>query len=235
MNRRLSRRSFLATVGAGSLTALAGCNSTGPSVEPPEEPPSGPIANATIPTNASDYPYAVAGTPSSDTVPIVYFGNWKCPYCAQFSSGSLSNIITDYVEPGDAAIQFRALSYFNDQPFLGPDAPRAARAGLAVWNLAPEKYWSFHEAVFANQPPENERWATVENLVSFAESAGVTQLNALRNAIKNGKYSDEVHKTTDAASNLDVDSTPVLAINNETTVNALNTSEVRERLDNATQ
>lgn len=226
----VTRRQFVAA--AGSSFALTGCLGDGGPNDPagtvtvPDAPvPDGPVANAPVPDDAPDgYTYATMG--SGDGPTVTYYGNWKCPYCAQFSTGFLSDVVTDYVEPGDVDLQYRALSYFDGEPFLGADAPRAARAGLAVWNADPGSYWTFHEYVMANQPPEARAWATTDTLVAFAEAAGVEGVDAVREEIESGAYEAAVMDTSDAASAAGVDSTPALVIDGE----ALNPLGNQERV-----
>lgn len=217
----MSRRQVLA---AGSALALSGClgrNSGGTS----NTNVRGAVADASVPSTSSSYTYATMGAGDGPTV--TYYGNWKCPYCAEFSTGLLSDIVTDYVETGDINLEFRALVYVGGDPFLGPDAPRAARAGLAVWNVDPETYWKYHEYVFANQPPEGETWATTEKLVSFAEEAGVTGIEQVRGKLDGQTYESALRKTSQAAVDADVSGTPTLVIDGEA-VNPLS-DEARAR------
>lgn len=169
----IRRRQLLGVLGSAATIGLAGClGTTGSSGESANTSSrgstvEGPVANAPLPKNPSAYTYATMGRENRPTV--TYYGSWKCRYCAQFSTGFLKEIVTDYVESGTVSLTFRALAYINGQPFLGPDAPRATRAGLAVWNVDPETYWEYHEYVFANQPPESKQWATTEQLITFAK------------------------------------------------------------------
>ncbi|MFB6110999.1 MAG: DsbA family protein [Halobacteriaceae archaeon] len=205
-----SRRQVLSGLGAAGLTALAGCLGGGG-----DGGGSPAVANAPIPANPGEYTYARTGTAGPT---ITYYGNWKCPFCAEFSNGSdrvlnLGTIVTEYVEPGALQLRFRALAYTSSgQPFLGPDAVRAARAGLAVWNLAPAQYWRYHERIMAEQPPESETWATTDRLVQFAETAGVEATEELRTAIESGEYQSAVRESAQRASTLGVDGTPYLVI-----------------------
>ena len=214
----LTRRQLLAT---GSSVALSGCLG---GLLPGSERTSvdGPVANAPVPDSSSKYTYATMGSESRPTV--TYYGNWKCPYCAEFSTGFLKNLVKDYVQPGDINLRFRGLAYINGQPFLGPDAPRAARAGLAVWNTAPDTYWTYHEYVMANQPPEQKQWATAEKLVSFAKQAGIENLDTIREKLNAGAYERPVRATTQAAAKANVSGTPALVIAGET-VNPLSKKE----------
>jgi len=228
-----NRRAYLAGVGAVAGTAVTGCLGGEGGGDLPDETPTGPVASAPVPDAPDGYTYATMG---SATAPVeaVYFGNWKCPYCADFSTGFLSDIVTDYVEPGDVALTYRALAYIGGDPFLGADAPRAARAGLAVWNIDPSGYWRFHEYVMANQPPEGREWATVDTLTEMAEKAGVSDPDAVRSALEDGEYASQVRATSERAAALGIEGTPALVVGDRG-VNPLQTEETRALLDDAVE
>ena len=216
--RLVTRRRILAT---SATLALSGClggengdSSNTESGSSPSTESDSPVANAPVPDDPTSSTYARAG--SADRPTVTYYGNWKCPYCADFSTGFLGDIVTDYVEPGDISLRFRSLAYIDGEPFLGPDSPRAAQAGLAIWNVDPGAYWQFHEYIFANQPPESERWATTDKLVSFAEEAGVSETGQLRTDIQDQAYESPIQKSSQAATDQGVSGTPALVIDGET-------------------
>lgn len=229
-----TRRALLAGVGAGAV-ALAGClggsaDNTGGTPVPPAD---GPIANAPLPDAPADREYAEMGTGG----PVVtYFGNWKCPFCAEFSVGSdrvlpLEELVTEYVEPGDLRLRYRGVAYTSDgEPFLGSDAPRATRAGLAVWTSNPETYWRYHEYVMANQPPESERWATTDRLVEFAEGAGVAEPDTVRERLETGTFEDRLESTSTAFQQAGAEGTPTLLVDGEP-VSPFDPEAAREALD----
>lgn len=226
-----SRREVLAALGTAGSASLAGCS--GLVRDGGDGSGSSAVANAEPPSETRGLRYAQAGGSGPR---ITYYGNWKCPVCAEFSNGServlsLGTIIEDYVQPGNLRLRYRALAYRSDgAPFLGPDAPRAARAGLAVWNEAPSAYWPFHETVMAEQPPESETWATVEQLIDFADSAGVSALDSIRTAIERGAYQDLVEATAERAGTLGVTGTPTLVIDDEL-YSPFNSEQTRSALD----
>lgn len=218
-----TRRSFLAGVGLAGVSALSGCLSLGgDGGTDVGTPPPGSVSGAPVPDEPTSHDYAIAGT--GDSPVVTYYGNWKCPFCADFSTGEadravlpLGTIVADYVDPGEASLRYRGLAYgSNGEPFLGPDAPRATRAGLAVWASDPEQYWNYHEHVMANQPPEDETWATTERLLSFARDAGVDPVDELRAGMEAERFRDLVEATTDAAASADVSGTPTLVIDGST-------------------
>lgn len=185
------------------------------------------VANVSVPKSPSEYRYATMGNGKGSTV--TYYGSWKCPYCAEFSLGFLNEIVTNYIKPSGLSLEFRGLAYTGGEPFLGPDAPRATRTGLAIWNLAPKLYWKYHEYIFANQPPESEQWATTDQLVAFAKQAGIKRADELQSRIESGRYEKAVRDTAAAAQQAGVDSTPTLVINGKT-VSPLNAPEQTRRL-----
>lgn len=190
-----------------------------------------PTADVPLPDTPGEHQYAVMGSPES-ALTVTYYGNWKCPYCAKFSTGFFGELVSEYVHPGKIAIEYRNLTYVGGEPFLGPDAPAAARAGLAVWDYEPESYWPFHEYVFANQPPERKAWATGDRLVSFADAAGVSNPSVIRTAIRNGTYENALRETSTAARKAGVNGTPTLVIDGQA-VSGLDRELVRSRIEEA--
>ncbi|WP_136688134.1 DsbA family protein [Halorhabdus amylolytica] len=225
MTRKMTRRGAL----AAGTALLAGC--LGANEETSADPPDGAVASAPIPANPGEYEYETMGDGDAP-VTATYVANWKCPHCADFSSGFLGTIVGEYVEPGDLSIQHRALAYTNQGPWMGQDAPRAAEAGLAVWHTDPDNYWAYHEHVMANQGDPSETWATTDRLVGFAEDVGVSDIEAVRTAIEDGTYDDAVRATATAVSQAGVTSTPTLIIDGQI-VSALDESAVRSTLDDA--
>ena len=233
----LRRRTFLlagaAVVGgAGVVGTTLNGNGNSPSNGNRNSGPSsetGTIGSAPVPSSPGDYRYAVTGTGDADAT-VTYFGSWKCPYCAQFSTGFLSTLVTDYVGPGKITLEFRNLTFIDGEPFLGPDAPAAARAGLAVWNDDSESYWPYHEYVFRNQPPESKRWATADKLTSFAQEAGVTDPSVIRTATRENKYEDTLRATSDAAAEAGVRGTPTLLVDG-TTVSPFEEDRTRQLIE----
>lgn len=237
-----TRRSFLAAGGTATLAGLAGCLGLGGGGDGGDggspDPPDGPVANAPLPEDPAAHTYARMDAGAETT--ITYVGNWKCPFCAEFATGSdrvlsLQTIVEEYVAPGDLALEYRALSYTGDgEPFLGSDAPRAGRAGLAVWNVDPGSYWTYHEYVMANQPPESQQWATRSRLVEFARGAGVGDPRAVGQAIGGGEHESAVRANTEFAGGAGVSGTPGIVVG-DASYSPFNDQEaLRDALDRVT-
>lgn len=189
----------------------------------------GAVATAPIPSAPGEYRYATMGAADTDLT-VTYFGSWKCPYCAEFSTGFLSTLVPEYIDSGKITLKFRNLTYINGKPFLGSDAPAAGRAGLAVWMNDPGSYWAYHEYVLQNQPPESKAWATAETLVSFAREVGVDDPSVIRTAIQEKQYEDALQSTTQAATEAGVEGTPTLLIDG-TTVSPFDKDRTRQLIE----
>lgn len=227
-----SRRQFLITGGAATFGAMGGCTGLpGGDGTPTANPPDGPVATVAIPEASGEATYATMGTGGPV---ITYFGSWKCPSCASFSTGFLRDIVTEYIEPGRARLRFRGVAYTpSGDPYLGADAPRATRAGLAVWNVEPENYWPYHELVMTEQPPEDETWATTDRVVEFARVAGVGDVQAVRSHVENKQYTQPIQSTTNAAAKAKIQGTPALLIDGETVVPTRDKQRTRDLLNRA--
>ncbi|MFC7045287.1 DsbA family protein [Halobacteriaceae archaeon GCM10025711] len=196
--------------------------------------PDGPLASASIPDEPGDATYAIMGSEDAD-VTARLFGSWKCPYTRDFVTNQLDGIVRDYVEPGDVAIEYRAVAYYRGDPFLGADAPRSARAGLSVWHTDPESYWEYFATVFANQPPERYKWGTVGQLLEFVEAADVSQEQQIRSAITSGEYEQAVRANTEAALEEQITTVPRLVVDGTVTAPTVDPEQTKRVLDRATE
>ncbi|MFC5970514.1 DsbA family protein [Halomarina salina] len=219
-----TRRRFLLAGGAVAATGLTGCLSSG-SADLPDDVPDTAVTNAPVPNSPGDYDYATMG--SGDNPTVVYFGDWKCPHCATFSTNVLPTIVSEFVEPGDLDLRFRAWNIFQN------DDVRAARAGLGVWNVDPATYWTFHEYVMANQAgPHSQEWATTDWLTTAAEKVGVSDVDAVRSQIENEQFGSLFSDSQNAARQFGLQGTPGLIVDGQR-VRAMESEALPESTRNA--
>lgn len=190
------------------------------------------ISLSDVPLPEERTQYARMGTSDATATATVY-GNWKCPYTQEFVLNQLPDVVDRFVRSGDLALEFRALSYQSGEPFLGPDAPRAARAGLSVWDVDPESYWSYFAHVFANQPQERHEWAQPSLLVRFAEKSGVNGTQQVEQSIRSNAYAGPVQSTTGAASDLGIATVPRIFANEEITAPTVDFESTLSQLESA--
>jgi protein-disulfide isomerase len=93
----------------------------------------------------------VLGNPSAP-VHLVEFADLQCPYCDEFATHALPQLITHYVRTGEVSIEFRNLS------FIGADSVRAARVAAAAGRQ--DRLWNFVDLMYLNQGTENTGYVT---------------------------------------------------------------------------
>jgi protein-disulfide isomerase len=197
----LPRRYFLLAGGLTGAAAIAGGGAVLASRS------GGLLGRSANPVD--DYEYGRIGADDA-TATITYFGSYKCPHCARFNSGMFEELLTEYVEPGDLAIVYRNLSYFNGRTFLGSDAPNPGHAGLAVYNNDPDVYLDYHDRIFEMQSSVS-RW-TADRLANLAEEVGMSDPGVIRTAVQERQYINALEATDQAAQDAGVEGTPGLLI-----------------------
>lgn len=188
------------------------------------------VFSSTVPTpsDPSDHRYATMQA-RADVPTATVYGNWKCPYTAEFVQGLLPDLVEEFVASGDVGVEFRAVAYEDGDPFLGPDAPRAARAGLAAWNVDPEAYWQYFAYVFANQPSEDVAWAQTDVLARFATAADVQSADRFEAAFTGSTHRDAVRETAERFQRLGEDAVPRVVTGDGVTAPTVNPESTREQ------
>jgi protein-disulfide isomerase len=102
---------------------------------------------------------------ASAPVAIEVWEDFQCPFCQRFAFQIKPELVTRYVETGQASLTFRQL------PFLGEESHWAAVAA----SLAADQdlFWPFHDYLFANLLGENVGSYGLERLLAMGEGAGL--------------------------------------------------------------
>lgn len=100
------------------------------------------------------------GSPTAK-VHIVAFEDLKCINCAHFNNTVFQTIKKNYIDTGRANYTMINLAFI-------PGSLPAANAARCVYQQDPAVFFDYVEAIFKNQPPENENWATIPTLLTFA-------------------------------------------------------------------
>lgn len=124
-------------------------------------------------------------------VAIAYWFDYQCPFCKQNEETTMPQIVKEYVDTGKVKIVFK------DFQFLSEDSQRLGKVARAVWEIAPDKFYQWHKAVYDNQGTENTGWATDAKILSITTSVlgAADAQKAMQLAIKNA---DTYQKEMDA-------------------------------------
>lgn len=149
--------------------------------------------------------------PADATVEVIEFGDFKCPACKSFHDQVFPQLKSNYIDTGQ--IQF---AFLNFPLPLGQDSWTAADAAECVYQQAGnEAFWDYYNAVYANQGPESQTWATPDLLVQLAQDYTDAEIDAagLRQCINDQQYRNDVQTDKNMGLTANIPGTPAIFVN----------------------
>ena len=171
----------------------------------PAEPP--PVDRATLRRLALDR--GPSRGPADAPVTIVMFTDAMCPYCGNVLA-TIDEVWDEF--PGKLRLVVKQFPVHSQ-------AVLAAEASLAA--AAQDKYWQFHEQMFAN-PDDLGRDALIED----ARRSGM-DVAAFTAALDHHDYADDLAAEQAAAKEIDITATPSFLINGQHFVGARPAADMR--------
>src|SRR5699024_3043435 len=144
-------------------------------------------------------------------VVMVAFEDFRCPFCAKFSTETAPKLIDRYVDKGVLRIEWR------DYPIFGEESKRAARAGRAA--AKQDKFWEFHDVVFSHAPDRGHPDLPMDKLVSYAKEAGI-DIDQFKSDMDDQSVEEAVEADASLATQLGIQSTPAFIINGQAIIGA---------------
>ena len=169
------------------------------------------------------------GNPNAP-VTMAYWYDYQCPFCERNEEQTMPQLIKDYVDTGKVKIVFK------DFQFLGVDSQTLGKTSRAVWEVAPDKFYAWHKAVYDNQGTENTGWATAEKIRSITEGVlGVSDTNKVLALVKtNGDvYQKEMDADKAEGSGFGVTGTPSFIIGKQLVIGAVPYAQLKTAIDTA--
>ena len=105
-----------------------------------------------------------AGSPDAP-VTVEIWEDFQCPYCQRFTYEVKPAIVSQYVESGDVRLVFRNLAFLGDESHWA-----AVAASLAADQ---NKFWPFHDYLFANYQGKESGAFRIDRLLQMGESVGL--------------------------------------------------------------
>jgi len=145
---------------------------------------------------------------------LATYVDFICPACGQFEQ-SYGPTIQGVVDDGSITLDIHPIAILDSQSQGTRYSSRAASAMYCVAVADPEASLPFLTAMYENQPPEATSGLTDEEIVTIAESVGVTDAS---DCITEGRYMDYVTRMTpetpvkEGAGGI---STPTVVLNDE--------------------
>lgn len=156
--------------------------------------------------------------PESASIKIVEFFDYNCGYCKKMSAIKAELLKTD----ADVQIIFKEL------PIMSPDSLKLSKAAIAVYQIAPNQYTAFQNALL------NRTTTTAEDadIMALAASLGIDTVK-LAAAIKDPKVAKVVDDNMQIAQDIGLRGTPLYIINGEVIPGAADIAELRKQIVNA--
>jgi protein-disulfide isomerase len=106
------------------------------------------------------------GSPTAPVTMVEYI-DLQCPFCKDFETLVMPDIITKYVKTGKVKIEVRVLKFLGDGQSPN-DSLRARNVMIAA--AAQNKGFNFSEVLYYNQGTENTGWLSDDMLAQIASS-----------------------------------------------------------------
>lgn len=130
------------------------------------------------------------GDPNAPVV-LVYWLDFQCPFCKRFETTTLPVLVSKYVDKGKLKVVFK------DFQFLGPDSQDAGLVSKAVWELYPDYYFKWHQAMFEAQDEENGGFGDLASILDLIRKK-IPEINADKIAAQVENKRDEYQQEQDA-------------------------------------
>ena len=144
-------------------------------------------------------------------VTIIEFADFQCPFCGRFFAQTKPQIDEAYIQSGKVR-----LGYWNFA-FLGDESTWAAESAECAADQ--DKFWEYHDKLYASQSGENQGAFNKDNLKKFAEELGL-DTKSFNECLDSGKYTSLIQEDTSTSSALGVQSTPTFLVNGQAIVGA---------------
>lgn len=141
-------------------------------------------------------------------VHIVAFEDLKCSNCARFNVEIMPTIKKQFIDTGIAKYTMMNVAFI-------PGSMPAANAAHCVYMQNHALFFDYVNYIFQHQPPENQDWATVPNLLNYANNIKGINTDQLAQCIIKSPYDKIIHANLAQAIKLMGNSveTPTIYIN----------------------
>ncbi len=155
------------------------------------------------------------GNPKGDVV-VVEFFDYNCGFCKRMLP-SIQQVLN---EDNNVKIVLKEL------PILGPGSLEASKISLAVYNLAPEKYFDFHQKALSGNVHEKEQ------SIAIATSLGIKKDKLLAES-EGEAVKAQLEKHKQLAGKLGVRGTPNFIIGEQAFRGAIDLDEMKKAISDA--
>jgi protein-disulfide isomerase len=147
-------------------------------------------------------------------VKVDVWEDFQCSGCMSYSKDLEPQVIQTYVETG------KVLYTFHFFPFIDSgqgESHQAANAAMCA--SAQDRFWDYHDTLFANWLGENVGSFTDPRLVVFAQNIGL-DMTAFNTCFQANTFADQIAQDVQAGLKLGVPPTPGIFVNGKMVVSS---------------
>ena len=141
---------------------------------------------------------------ASAPVTLVEYVDMQCPFCREYATSALPEIVDRYVRDGRVRIESRTIA------ILGPDSVTGQQAVIAAGEQG--KAFNLEQMLFFNQGPENTGWLNDDLITAAAASVPGIRVPELLAARHGASVEGQAHTIAEQATADGVDSTPTILV-----------------------
>lgn len=156
---------------------------------------------------------------------VIIASDFQCPYCRQWHEETYASFLKEYVRAGKVKV-----AYVNFP--LGQHQFAMITAQAAMCASAQNRFWQYHDALFATQPEWENMQQPRPVLDSIAKAVGV-DLPAWGKCVDSGTMLPIIQADRDRLQQAGVESTPSFLIGDQMLVGAQPIDSMRSALDAA--
>jgi len=143
---------------------------------------------------------------------IQVFEDFQCPSCRQYSQDVEPAVVETYVATGKVRYEFHQYPFLDDR-VATKESDQAANASLCA--AEQNRFWEYHDTLFANWNGENQGAFSDKRLVAFAEAIDL-DMNTFNSCFESNKYKDRISQDLNEGTSLGVTGTPSVFVNGQT-------------------
>ncbi len=149
------------------------------------------------------YSAPVLGDPSAP-VTIVEYADFQCPSCGAFARGTEPELVKRYIGTGKAKLVWKNFAW------IGSESKVAAQAAACAGDQ--NRFWEYHDYLYAHQRGENSGTFTAPNLKAFAGAVGLDR-TGFDACLDSGRYKAAVDSDFSEVRSLNFTGTPTFLVN----------------------
>ena len=148
------------------------------------------------------------GEPAAPVL-VEVWADFQCPACRIFSEQIEPPVVDNYVATGQARYVFRHYPFIDDAS-LSKESDQAANASMCA--AEQDRFWDYHDILFANWNGENAGAFSDKRLVAFAESIGLN-MEQFNPCFEENRYRDVIEQDKTEGTQAGVNGTPSVFVN----------------------